>query len=98
MRTSLARLESAISLFKALVAVVLRAFFGVILSLIILFVLTLIDDSLFQVLGCCSRSLDGLQTLLGSDLHAILLPGHLNATKIRDPAPFQIGATLILLD
>ena len=86
------------SLFKALVAVVLRAFFGLILLLIILFVLTLIDDSLFQVLGCCSRSLDGLQTLFGSDLHAILLPVHLNATKIRDPAPFQIGATLILLD
>ena len=76
----------------------LRAFFGVILLLIILSVLTLIDDSLFQVLGGCSRSLDGLQTLLGSDLHAIPLPGHLNATTILDPAPFPVGATLIDLD
>ncbi len=48
---------------------------------------------LFQVLGGCSRSLDGLQTLLGTDLHAIPLPGYLNAAKIRDPAPFSWSNT-----
>ena len=39
-----------------------------------------------------------LQTLIGSDLRAIPLPGHLNATKKLDPAPFLVGATLIPLD
>ena len=52
----------------------------------------------FRYLAAARGPWMGSKTLVGGEIRIVPLPGYLNATKKLDPAPFLIGATLIILD